>query len=315
MTDRTSFKIAYGGPLLDSGEMDVRDLAPALLALGKTIEIANELINGPDVVVSVKVRGSFKTSSFGVDVVVSQSILEQVRDFFLSQDGVALTALMTFLGINVKEGCGDLLWLLRKLKGRTPKEVVVLSDRQVAIIVDGERIVVDSRVTRLMESNELRKNLEQAISAPLDKEGIDEVKLISEDVDTQPIVIPKSDAPYLRRPALIEETLAPNSARMFLSLVSVSFQKGNKWRVSDGSSDFFVTISDTQFLDRVNSGREQFSKNDLVIADVETTQRVSGGQIRIDRNIVKVIEHRRTPKQLSLFSPPSPIESESKGDK
>ena len=40
------FGIAFEGPAFDDGEIDVRDLAPALLALGDVIQAANHALNG-----------------------------------------------------------------------------------------------------------------------------------------------------------------------------------------------------------------------------------------------------------------------------
>lgn len=43
---QTTFSIAYDGPLLHDGGMDVRDLAPALLSAGQLFDAANAVLNG-----------------------------------------------------------------------------------------------------------------------------------------------------------------------------------------------------------------------------------------------------------------------------
>ncbi|MBE6440990.1 MAG: hypothetical protein E7022_01495 [Desulfovibrio desulfuricans] len=57
--------IAYDGPALDTHEMDVRELAPALLAFSDMFEEANAVLNGDRAKISLNVKGSFKTGSLG----------------------------------------------------------------------------------------------------------------------------------------------------------------------------------------------------------------------------------------------------------
>ena len=43
---RATFTIAYDGPALTNHTMDVRDLAPAMLAVGQLCDAANVVLNG-----------------------------------------------------------------------------------------------------------------------------------------------------------------------------------------------------------------------------------------------------------------------------
>jgi len=51
-----SFSVAFCGSALDKGTMDVRELAPSLLAFGALLEESNRVLNGNAAAVSVKVK-------------------------------------------------------------------------------------------------------------------------------------------------------------------------------------------------------------------------------------------------------------------
>lgn len=63
----THFQITYDGPSLAASEMDVRDLAPALLAAGDLLDAATRALHGERIKAQINVRASFKTGCFGID--------------------------------------------------------------------------------------------------------------------------------------------------------------------------------------------------------------------------------------------------------
>jgi hypothetical protein len=69
------FSLIFRGPAVDNGEIDVQDFAPALLAVGDLLQAANEVINGDQAKVAVKVR-STTTACFEVDLSLWQQIVE-----------------------------------------------------------------------------------------------------------------------------------------------------------------------------------------------------------------------------------------------
>ena len=78
MTATAEFSIKYDGPALATHQMDVRELAPALLALSTLLEEANRVVYPESPPVRVNVRGSFQSGSFKIDLSVLQTVREQL---------------------------------------------------------------------------------------------------------------------------------------------------------------------------------------------------------------------------------------------
>ena len=66
MTQSAKARIAYVGPALDNGEMDVRELAPALLAFAGLVESANAAIGGKQNIRVMLNQDSIRKGSFDI---------------------------------------------------------------------------------------------------------------------------------------------------------------------------------------------------------------------------------------------------------
>ena len=85
MSKKTLY-IAYDGPALAAHEMDVKELAPALLAFSTLFEEANSMFNGDRTKIAINVKGSFKSGSFGIDLSVVQDVFQNVLNFGSKQE-------------------------------------------------------------------------------------------------------------------------------------------------------------------------------------------------------------------------------------
>lgn len=63
ISDMSDFRITYDGPALNMSEMDVRELAPALLAIGDLLTASVSVLCGDKIQPQVNVKGSFKTGA------------------------------------------------------------------------------------------------------------------------------------------------------------------------------------------------------------------------------------------------------------
>src|SRR5690348_15732507 len=83
------FTLQYEGQAVDAGRMDVRQLAPALIAAADAVRQAHLLLEVPGPVPQVEVR-AVRAGSFIVDLLVADpNIARQVLDVLLSKQSTA----------------------------------------------------------------------------------------------------------------------------------------------------------------------------------------------------------------------------------
>ena len=77
---KSKFQLAFDGPALRAGTMEIGELASSLLAIGDLIRDANQQLNENRAEVSVRVKADFKGGSFDIALLLDQSLLEQAKN-------------------------------------------------------------------------------------------------------------------------------------------------------------------------------------------------------------------------------------------
>lgn len=217
----TAFGVTYKGPALEEGRMAVRDLAPALLALGDLFTDVSVLLYPDRKPVALNIQAS-KEGSFVLHLILeAEKTWDQVMDLLTSEGS---TALVNLQGLVV--GSAGLFALIKHLKGRPAKSQ--------------ERDPASGRI-----------------------------RITAED-------------------------------EMVVSILSLTFVEGNKWRLSDGERTFNAAIEDQQFIDRVDGGIEAFRKGDMLRSQMRISQSQREGRLHTEYAVVEVIQHIPREVQLRL---------------
>lgn len=290
------FSITYDGPALSDHSMDVRELAPALMAIGETFDAANLALNGDATRVSVNVR-AHEVGCFTINLEVMQSIIQHGIALLKGDEITAALNLKELLFGGTALGMG-LVGLIKWLRGRRPDKIERLAGGMMRVTINGESIDVPLRLMRLYQDIAVRTAVEKVVERPLQQEGVESVSFEERGIVTERVV--KAEAEFFRTPEIEDQTLIDDVRKAAFSIVSLAFKEDNKWRLHDGQNQISATIADEGFLRRVDQNLVSFSKGDVLVCEVRFLQKQTSKGLVTEHIVESVIEHRPAARQLNL---------------
>jgi Phage integrase family len=210
----TAFGVAYDGPALVDGRMAVRDLAPALLALGDLFADAGLEAYPDRGPVTLNIQAAPERGSFVIHLIVeAKGVWDQVTSFF---DSEAITALNN-LEATVFGPVG-IFALIKWLRGRKVKSQERVREGYIRLTLeDGDTIEVPTTVVELTRNQAVRQKAREVI-APLETEGVDSVEFRP---SSQPAIrVEAADLPAFKAAEPEEEPLGTQETVMVLVLTT-----------------------------------------------------------------------------------------------
>lgn len=291
------FEIVYDGPALKSHEMDVRDLAPALMAISDLLDESNKIVSGEKTRVQVNVKGTFKSGSFGVDLSVLHGPLQGFTSLFNSESVNAASNLLQIVGFILPNQSSSLIGFLTWLKNRKITKVEE-GKTTTTIQVEDESTKVNPVVIALFSNVKIRTSLQKIIADPLSKEGVESFKIKKDGKEITSVMGEEKD--YFKLSAVPDEPLQDQEREVYLKALSVIFVEGNKWKFSDGTNEFFATVKDEKFVSDVQENKITFSKDDTFKVRLREKQWITDTGLKTEHEIEEVLDHRSAAKQIKL---------------
>lgn len=295
----TTFGVKYQGPALEDGRMLVRDLAPALLALGDLVKEASAELYPDLPTPSLEIQAT-ERSSFDVHLVVNAAdAWEQVMNMLNSKAPTALSNLQAILLGSSTIGIG--LYKFAKLvQGRKIERVEPTDDPNIMrVIIDDETVIeAPAGTVKLYRNQKARKAARDSI-APTKRRGVERVEFHSEAPDIESVTVESDEADAFDLPTgTDDDQLVDDVREAVVSIVKPDFGEG-RWRLDDGTATFGATMEDDGFQERVDRG-EAFHKGDFLRCRIRTVQSTKDGKLQNEHHLVQVIDHIETGEQLRM---------------
>jgi hypothetical protein len=302
---KAEFTLTYDGPALRDHEMNVRDLAPAMLGVGEVFDALNTLYNGKAAEIAVNVRAH----SPGCFTVVFD-VVQVLRDAteFLSGTGITAALNLKEILFGVVGGGVSLVWLIRNLRGRVPDRIEKLSPGMLRLFVGDETYDVPIELLQAYQELSVRRALERFVSRPLLRNGIDEVRV--ESGGELVAHIDKGEAQLFRAPEPSGDVVVDDVRKAAYTIRDLSFEADGTWRLNDGTNPIKVKMEDPNFLAQVESDELRFAKHDVLLCLVHFVQRRTGKGLTTEYTVKEVLEHIPAPRQLRLPDAEEPAEAE-----
>ena len=292
--DQAQLDMVYDGPALADGSMNVRDLGPALMAVGSLFEAANRATNGEKASISVNVRAT-SAGSFHILFEVVQSL--QMSNVLGTEFSDIITTANALKGLLIGgSGLIGIFGLVKWLRGRRP-EVKKINESLYSLTIGDETYEVPLDLLRLYQDASVRRNL-QDIVRPVSQPGVERFAIGEEGKVTEEIS--KDDLESFDSPE-VRDLILDEVRQYAFSIVSLAFKEGNRWRLTDGQNTFSVQVNDESFLRRVDANQVSFAKGDVLICKLRTQQWQVEDGVRSEYELVEVVEHRSA-RQLPLFN-------------
>jgi hypothetical protein len=279
--------------------VEVRELAPALLALGELFRVAGSEVY-PDLPTPTLEIKATEKGSFDVHLIVNASnAWQQVMNILNAEGPTALATLEALIFGTSGVGMGVYKFVqhvrrrkIKKLEGTSNPDIMKV------VLDDGTTLEAPAGTIKIYRNPAARKAVRDSV-APAKRQGIEKVEFHPESQDLEPMTIESGEVDDFDLPTDLEDDELVNDTReAVVSVIKTDFGDG-RWKVNDGTATFGVEMEDQGFKERIDHG-EPFRKGDLLRARIQTIQFTKDGKLQSEHHLVEVLDHIKGGEQLHI---------------
>lgn len=298
-----SVRITFRGDGVADGSIDARQLGQSLIGLADAFQTARAITadqEAPSLAAKITATGA---GSFWVDItlVTESGAIQAVLD--------TLNGSVASAAINLKEMLGWVVVAFLFIKEKRGRKIIASKELpnnpgQIEVTFDDATTsVIASKVFDLIKSSDFQTAAKESVKA-LTQDGVEEIHIAPTDTSDSepPVSITKEDYKSFARIDNQLTEIINKTDEVIVSPNSVSFV-GKQWHLNDGEVNFFASIEDQGFIERVKSGILRIGGNDAFKVLLRVEQQITpGGKLKTTRTVVQVLDIYRGGVQGELFN-------------
>lgn len=280
--------IRYDGPALSGHEMDVQELAPALLALAEMVQLANKRFNGEAASMKVLVNADIEQRCFQLDIHIVQSLLESAKHLFGTDEYKTAKEIAELLDLLLPGGvAGGVFWFWKNFSAAKDAPAIAITTEQhggQTTLVQGTTggsVTVNNNVYLLASDPEMVE-LGKRVLKPLAHPGY-ETLVFYRGTDATVEWDNEEAQRFIERPTThllpIDEPEPATNVTPIRAVVSVKTQRNEgkaQWEIKWANKAVWASMDDLEWLARFQSGKIHFDIPYWLDVSLEmTTSRVN----------------------------------------
>lgn len=292
----SEFTLSYEGVATSDNSIDVKDLAPGLIALGEVFERSNVVLNGNRASASLRIQAT-NSGSFELLLAIHQAYAGGLG--VLTSNLFTAAANLQTVIVGTPQVLG-LLGVFKKLKGQTP--VIEQKHNGIYFKASNVELAVSEDVTKIFQDKTVQR-LMPLVVEPLTRSGIESM-VFKEGRGTKRRLletVAKSDVPSFTLTDGNDSVNETEIPRQILTITKASFNEG-AWYLHDGNHNDWYAIEDKNFNASIKQGARRFGAGDLLVCRVKLIQTLTpDGRFETTRVIPSIMEHRVLGRQIRMI--------------
>lgn len=291
-------QLRYDGPALKGHSMDVRDLAPALLAFGELCKEANRTLNGDKAAIKVLVNADIEANCITISLQVIQSIFESAKALIKDDNVATAKELLEWIGIIVppaKAAIGlTLIGLLKIKRDKKIESQISIKDGtgncQIQLQLKGNNNVINvsPQVMQLSSKKKVVKSLQGILAPVANKNGIDSVEF--EFAGTKKVQIGKETAQEITTIPIEDDDSEPQYLVGHITIYSPVFDtKGKIWKFKYNGNVEAIDIGETSIASDILS-RGKVIVGDTFKVKMEVQEKKTEGGYKNTYKVIEVLD-------------------------